>query len=54
VACGSTKLCAGLAVVIEGALHAVRNRSEEDKTMEFGECEVDDSIWEKTAEAGDI
>ena len=40
-ACGRTQLCAGLEAGIEEASHAVRNRSEEHETMEFGEWKVE-------------
>ena len=36
-ACRSTNLCAGLDAGIEGALHAVSNRSALTCTMEFGD-----------------
>ena len=32
----------------------VKSRAVELETMEFGECEVDDSIWEKEAEEGEV
>ena len=53
-ACGSTQLCAGLEAGIEGALHAVASRATEHDTMEFGEWEVDDSVWEATADEGEV
>ncbi len=52
-ACGSTQLCAGLEAGIEGAMHAVKSRSRERDTMEFGEWEVNDKIWEELAEEGE-
>ena len=53
-ACGSTQLCAGLEAGIEGAMHAVAEQAEERDSMEFGEWEVDDDIWEKEAKDGDV
>ena len=52
-ACGSTQLCAGLEASIKGAMHAVAEQAEERDSMEFGEWEVDDDIWEKEAKDGD-
>ena len=52
--CGSTQLCAGLEAGIEGALHSVSTRARENETMEFGEWEVDDSVWEQTADKGKV
>ena len=54
VACGSTQLCADLEAGIEGAMHAVAEQAEERDSMEFGEWEVDDNIWEKEAKDGDV
>ena len=51
---GSTQLCAGLEAGIEGAMHAVVKQAEERDSMEFGEWEVDDDIWEKEAKDGDV
>ena len=45
--CGSKHLCAGLAAGIEGMIHAVLEKMEENKDMEFGEREVDNKIWLK-------
>ena len=53
-ACGSTNLCAGLEAGIEGALHSVTKRAKDSRSMEFGEWEVDDEVWEETAEKGEI
>ena len=53
-ACGSKQLCAGLEAGIEGALHSVSKRADDHDTMEFGEWEVDDSVWEKEAEEGEV
>ena len=53
-ACGSTNLCAGLEAGIEGALHSVNKRASDGNTMEFGDWEVDDSVWAETAEPGEL
>ena len=53
-ACGSTQLCAGLEAGIEGAMHAVKAAAESNDSMEFGEWEVDDAIWEMEAEDGEV
>ena len=53
-ACGSKQLCAGLEAVIEGALHSVSKRATDHDRMEFGEWEVDNSVWEKEAEEGKV
>ncbi|KAL7531461.1 hypothetical protein ACHAWF_003777, partial [Thalassiosira exigua] len=53
-ACGSTQLCAGLEASIEGAIHSVLETEAEDDCLEFGEWEVDDDIWEKEAEEGEV
>ena len=53
-ACNALQLCAGLEAGTKGAMHVVKSHSEELGPMEFGKWEVDDSIWEKTAEAGEI
>ena len=45
--CGSKHLCAGLAAGIEGMIHAVLEKMEENEDMEFGEWEIDDNIWLK-------
>ncbi|KAL7549341.1 hypothetical protein ACHAWF_012611, partial [Thalassiosira exigua] len=53
-ACGSTQLCAGLEAGIEGAIHSVLETAAEDDCLEFGDWEVDDDIWEKEAEEGEV
>ena len=53
-ACGSTNLCAGLEAGIEGAVHSVIKRATTDNTMEFGDWEVDDDIFTRMAEAGEV
>ena len=35
-------------------MHAVKTRANENESMEFGEWEVDDSIWEEEAEDGEV
>jgi hypothetical protein len=52
-ACGSNQLCAGLEAGIEGAIHSVRKKAYEDRSMDFKECEIDDDLWQATAEAGE-
>jgi hypothetical protein len=37
---------------IEGAIHAMLEKLEESKSMEFEEWEVDNSIWMKEASGG--
>ena len=52
--CGITNLCAGLKAGIEGALHAVSARTANANTMEFGDWEVDNDIFTRTAEVDEI
>ena len=52
--CGSTNLCAGHEAGIEGGLHSVSARATNGGAMEFGEWEVDDSIFALTAEDGQV
>ena len=52
-ACGSTQLCAGLEAVIEGAIHSIRTKACEDKSIDFEEWELDDDLWQAAAEAGE-
>ena len=53
-ACGSTQLCAGLEAGIEGALHSVSQRAELHGNMAFGDWEVNDDVWEKIGEEGEV
>ena len=53
-ACSSTNLCAGLEALIEGALHAVSARAADAHYMEFGEWEVDDDVFTRTAEEDEV
>ncbi len=52
-ACGSNQLCAGLEAGIEGAIHSIRKKACEDRSMEFEEWEIDDDLWQAAAEAGE-
>ena len=52
-ACGNVNLCAGLEAGIEGALHAVKARAADGAKMDFGDWEVDHSIFLLTAEEGE-
>ncbi|KAL7523303.1 hypothetical protein ACHAWF_000465, partial [Thalassiosira exigua] len=47
-------LCAGLEAGIEGSIHSVTERAEEHNSLEFGEWEVNDEVWEKDAEEGEM
>ncbi len=49
-ACSSTQLCASLEAGIEGAIHSVRKKAAEDKSMEFEDWEIDDDLWRAEAE----
>ena len=53
-ACGSMNLCTGLEADIEGVLHPVSARAAAKNTMEFGDWEVDDSIFSLTAGEGEM
>ena len=53
-ACGSTNLCAGLEAGIEGALHSVSARAADAHCMEFGNWEVDDDVFARTAEEDEV
>ncbi|KAL7523031.1 hypothetical protein ACHAWF_000333 [Thalassiosira exigua] len=53
-ACRSTQLCVGLEAGIEGAIHSVLETAAGDDCLEFGEWELDNDIWEKEAEEGEV
>ena len=53
-ACGSTNLYAGLEAGIEGAIHSVSARAANAHCMEFGDWEVDDDVFARTAEEDEV
>ena len=53
-ACGSERLCAGLEAGIEGAVHAVKVRCQEQGVMEFEEWEIEDDLWMEENEEGAV